>query len=385
MGYFEYVCQMCGSGSAWDYRGAESFVEWDEDDDDGRRCRPSSGCHRNENRQEHVAGPGCVDGRGYSGHRISMEEMKGCRAVQCLLVKKHDWEPEPDDHSFELDSKVFLTGLGDGSPDMSPLTNLSPRRHGIDETWISNTVDGGEDDGLPFHPSCFEVFKRISTDRLGVVDINGLWSYWREINGSFEALYESFPRDFAVKSGNEQGWNHDVGCEYLAANPITIPSLTELLNSCYRQFSGWRHNEPYDANEPVFFWRYKASGETHERSHFIPPPSKSSDIFMSLPNELRAMILDDLSSKDIANLRLVTPAYRQLNVSLFRRLLLEDMPWIWEARDLPMGNTDFHRLYRLVKFCWTNLKGLRNRERIWKDVSEVVTRIERYRREGKIV
>jgi hypothetical protein len=58
-----------------------------------------------------------------------MEEMKGCRAVQCLLVKKHDWEPEPDDHSFELDSKVFLTGLGDGSPDMSPLTNLSPRRH----------------------------------------------------------------------------------------------------------------------------------------------------------------------------------------------------------------------------------------------------------------
>jgi len=106
---------------------------------------------------------------------------------------------------------------------------------------------------------------------------------------------------------------------------------------------------------------------------------------MNLPNELRAIILDDLSSKDIANLRLATPAYRQLNVILFRRLILEDMPWLWEARDLPLGNTDFHRLYKLFKFCWMNIKGLKNRKRIWRDVSEVVTRIDRYRREGKIV
>ena len=70
---------------------------------------------------------------------------------------------------------------------------------GIDETWISNTNDGvmvfgparvcfradnmqGEDDGLPFHPTCFELFKRISMDRLGRVDIDGLWSYWREVS-----------------------------------------------------------------------------------------------------------------------------------------------------------------------------------------------------------
>jgi len=57
-----------------------------------------------------------------------MEEMKGCRAVQCLLVKKDDWEPEIDDQDFERDSKVFLTGLGDGSPDMSSISFL-PQRH----------------------------------------------------------------------------------------------------------------------------------------------------------------------------------------------------------------------------------------------------------------
>jgi hypothetical protein len=40
----------------------------------------------------------------------------------------------------------------------------------------------GEDTGLPFHPTCFEIFNRISMDRLGQVDANGLWSYWRGVS-----------------------------------------------------------------------------------------------------------------------------------------------------------------------------------------------------------
>jgi hypothetical protein len=123
--------------------------------------------------------------------------MKGCRAIQCLLQKGADWQPEPDDQDFELDSKVFLTGIGDGSPDFEPLVTL-PVRHGIDETWVSNTLDGvsllvfcdsllmltvieGDDTGLPFHPTCFEIFKRISIERLGRVDVNGLWACWKEV------------------------------------------------------------------------------------------------------------------------------------------------------------------------------------------------------------
>ena len=214
------------------------------------------------------------------------------------------------------------------------------------------------------------------------LDFLAHWPF--QIDGSFEALYERFPREFAVRSGNEQWWNHDVGCEYLVANPVTIPSLSDLITPFSGQSSGWRENAPSNINKLVFSWRYRASGEPYVRSHFTPPPSKSSDLFMNLPNELRAMILDNLSSKDIANLRLTTPAFRQLNTTLFRRLLLEDMPWLWEAKDLPKGNTDFHRLYKLFKFCWMNIKGLKNRERIWTDVSEVVTRIDRYRREGTI-
>ena len=79
-------------------------------------CRESSGCQGlkrpapydgNENGVEHIAGPGCVSGRGYSGHRISLEEMKGCRAVQCLMIKNKDWLPEADDQDFELESKYL--------------------------------------------------------------------------------------------------------------------------------------------------------------------------------------------------------------------------------------------------------------------------------------
>jgi hypothetical protein len=39
----------------------------------------------------------------------------------------------------------------------------------------------------------------------------------------------------------------------------------------------------------------------------------------------------------------------------------------------------------MVRGCWQNMKGLRNRKMIWKDVNEIVSRIERSRREEKIV
>ena len=42
-------------------------------------------------------GPGCVSGLGYSGHRISLAEMKGRRQFQCLVTKKASWMPGDDD------------------------------------------------------------------------------------------------------------------------------------------------------------------------------------------------------------------------------------------------------------------------------------------------
>ena len=87
------------------------------------------------------------------------------------------------------------------------------------------------------------------------------------------------------------------------------------------------------------------------------------------------MVTQYCSSKDIANLRLASRAFRQIPIIQFRRFVIEEMPWLWEAVDFPIAETDWYRLYRMVKFCWVDLKGLKNRRRIWKDVEEIVRRI----------
>ena len=45
--------------------------------------------------------------------------------------------------------------------------------------------------------------------------------------------------------------------------------------------------------------------------------------------------------------------------------------------------TDWHLLYKEIKKA--KLKGLKNRERIWRDVGAVVEQISRLREEGRIV
>lgn len=100
MGYSEIHCQLCGVSfaiarlrradeakeAAWDYYGS-NFISAEFDG----ICGESSGCTVPDNEDdrvgEHVAGPGCVSESGYSGHRILVAEMKGCRVVQCLVRK----------------------------------------------------------------------------------------------------------------------------------------------------------------------------------------------------------------------------------------------------------------------------------------------------------
>jgi hypothetical protein len=83
---------------------------------------------------EHIAGPKCLDDRGYNGHNIAVYEMKGSTTYQCLAFKSPDWEPESDDEEWEEESEVFLTGIGDRFPsrDMA-CPNVYPARHGWDE------------------------------------------------------------------------------------------------------------------------------------------------------------------------------------------------------------------------------------------------------------
>ena len=179
MGYVEILCQLCGVSfaigrlrrpdepyeAAWDYTGSD-FVgdEGTQLDSTARfsltfqdiyghdeRCGEGTGCtyperdapRGGDRTKEHVAGPGCLSACGYNGWRISLEEMKGCRAVQALVPKwqvEEDWKPEDDDQDFEHEGDFFLSGIGDGSPDEGPLENMEKVRHGLDDVLIYNTV-----------------------------------------------------------------------------------------------------------------------------------------------------------------------------------------------------------------------------------------------------
>lgn len=88
---------------------------------------------------EHIAGKRCLNVCGYSGHRISLEEMKGSNTLQCLAKKGSDWQPEANDQSFESVGTYFLTGLADYMPsrdDNSP--KVFPPRHGLERPYAEN-------------------------------------------------------------------------------------------------------------------------------------------------------------------------------------------------------------------------------------------------------
>lgn len=152
-----------------------------------------------------------------------------------------------------------------------------------------------------------------------------------QLEGSYEAFFERFPRPIEVRNGGDQWWHHEPGNEFLVANPIEIPGLQVLLGSDFRKTSMVDGKEtPFDLSLGVFTWTYKGDDDPYEKYHHTPPPTKQKpDLFSKLPAELLSTIIEPLSSKDIANLRLATPAFRQLPISLFRGLLLREMPWLW--------------------------------------------------------
>ncbi|MCJ1377209.1 hypothetical protein MMC17_000301 [Xylographa soralifera] len=351
----EIVCQLRGVAfaiarlrraieppeAAWDSTGY-----WLTDADTNDFCGEGSGCELIEREVqgrspssvvEHISGPGCISRNGYSGQRISLEEMKGCRAIQCLVHKDADWEPEPNDQDFELESDYFLTGVGYSPPELGLLNIPKTARHGADRLWFFNLIDlsffvgtaNPNTVALPFHPTCFEIFKKVSQLRLGSINVEGLWC-WR-----------AFPRDHAVKTGYDRFWRHEPGSEDLAANPIEIPGFAAMFSGAIG-FIGYTGR-----SKVVFDWESKEPNDPSATNYRVSLPPKSldsADPFTKLSAELSDMVLACLSSKDIANLRLASSVFQQLPTILFPRLLLEDMPWFWEARGMHVGDTIWYNV-----------------------------------------
>ncbi|KXT02359.1 hypothetical protein AC578_185 [Pseudocercospora eumusae] len=391
---------------------AEADLEFSSDDEKYEYV--ITGIDRNTE-LEHIAGPNCTY-NAYSGHYISADEMRGCRTYQCLIRKPCDWTPAEDDEAFEHSSQFFLSGISD---DMDPRhtrfrNQLHPPRH--NSKMIDHSPDTyffglghAEYKSMPFHPWCLEVFKRASHVRSGKFDHEGLIGWW-EHDGEYDT-WHSFPRADDVAARQQQReWEHKRGTEHLAANPLFMPGLPPILRSVVL---------PSVEDVP------RSTGVFNLPSNARLEPSPD-DPFGKLPQELILIILSNLPSVDLANLRLASRALRQLPGSVFQDLVWREMPWLWEAwtdasttpysiwvarRDdqgiattrtaeddgiprenvpipdqLPQHNTDWFKLFctltRAIKSG--ELKGLQNRRRIWTDCQEALRRIEDYREHGEI-
>ncbi|KAH6964598.1 hypothetical protein DER45DRAFT_642028 [Fusarium avenaceum] len=349
---------------------------------------------------EHFPGPDCANETAYNGYNISVEAMRGCNVVQCLVRKSDDWQPEPDGEPFEISGTLFLSGLSGSMPsrDMSS-PEVFPGRHGEMSPAAENCMWDAEplqEYAMPFHPTCFEIFKRASIRRYGAVDVGCLMQWWK-LEPSYDD-FQNFPRDPAVEMAQEQWWQHNQGDEYLVANPCFVPGLEAILSST-------QYLQEVDNNN------------SRLTPTAILTKTTPMDPFSRLPAEIRLSILSLLDFQDVANLRLTSRVFLQLPKSLFHQLTISNTPWLYEAwSSLPLSfwattspaelernhepprmprpttsvtlldvaKTDWFHLQTEISRNWQKLPGLQNRRRIWKDCEEILDRVDSYRKLGKI-
>lgn len=254
--------------------------------------------------------------------------MKACTTVQCLGPKnisfmlgcERAWKPALDDEGFESTSNYCLSGLGDRPGSIEEASPCYPSRHG--KKYISPTDIGGFSRGsLPFHPYCLEVYKRVSLLHKGNIGITALA---RKVKRGIRWQPPSHP---AVRSGQEQWWEHECGSEFLVANPVHIPALREILERAIQA-------------EDDFVMRDRFSN----LSVTTPEHERRKDVFAALPQELRTK-----NSRARKKHRRPRPAQR-----------------------LDPLRTDWHWVYCQLKREFGNIKGLQNRERIWYALAHAV-------------
>lgn len=213
----------------------------------------------------------------------------------------------------------------------------------------------------------------MSTQRFGRVDIDGLWQL-RNTHGDYPRFVDLEERGDVTLVG-EQWYDPVPGTEYLAANPVDIPALKRLLETCE------------ESNSSTVF------------EQLPDPSSPTRDPFQVLSPELRMMLLNYLEGRDVANLRLTSKIFSQLPQSLFKELIRKEMPWVWEMDDLQSGEKVKHGIDWYLLWCKLasadggncsdeadrskgvqpavdrtelDIKGLRNRRMIWRDIDMVL-------------
>lgn len=339
--------------------------------------------------------------------------MRTRTTIQCLIDRqwRPEWKAESDNEVFESEGYHFLSGIEDRVGTWEDDVVCFAKRHDIDtlDPAFGNRRGflGGD---MLFHPCCLEIYRRVSERRVGAIDIHDLAEWWNRCEeGPITPMHASVQRD------RGEWWQHREGDEFLAANPLQIPALTALLQAASRP--------------PECF---NARSSPSAACSMTSP--QNSDLFARLPEELRDSMLSQVTSKDLANLRLASRTFHHLPVTSWHDLMKKELPWIWEAwsdrsypalacttrneleaideilnssiqaldalegdqqlaieetrsqhkksydtllkpqpvQRLDRLRTDGYWLYCRINWEWKNIKGLQNRERIWKTLGLVV-------------
>ena len=115
----------------------------------------------------------------------------------------------------------------------------------------------------------------MSLECLGRVDIDGLRLLWYE-NGEYMNRFTDFPTSPEVKMVNDQFYKCVPGTEYLVAHPLRVPGLDELVESCTLN-DGERSN--------VVFAATRSSDTAEDDLFASLSPELRLDIMLRLPRE----------------------------------------------------------------------------------------------------
>ncbi|KAH7262871.1 hypothetical protein BKA59DRAFT_449089 [Fusarium tricinctum] len=265
---------------------------------------------------EHIAAPSCQSLQGINGHALTVEQMKNCRSVRFLLPKPARLMAEASDELLEQDSLLFISGESNGSNSAAGKTvrvwrSFYPPRHGLREMitgWEFVEVGCHEYDvlhPLPVHSYCLDIYAKYSYRRLQRVDLDGIW-HWRELLttpgvwGLDEDVPTQTPEISRGRDSWDSPWRHVAGDEWLAANPVEVPSICNALDIC---------------KLPV----------TEAPIH-LPDTG-----LLALPNELKCRILSCLSVDDSNAVALTCRQFYELTQPTFKASVIRELPWLWEV------------------------------------------------------
>ncbi|KAJ3497132.1 hypothetical protein NLG97_g2139 [Lecanicillium saksenae] len=372
--------------------------------------------------REHISGPNCVLHNAYSGSNITAEELRGCNTLQLLCPKPSDWEAEKGDEDFETQEEcpAYLSGLRDHFDSKSnAATVFVPIRHQQEEFNVHNWASAANNRylaAMPFHPACFEVFKRASLKRFNTIDVTGLMG-WYQVESTYHFTDKVFPHDEAIKrSTKNQVWDHVEGDEWIAANPCFVPALHREMQQLATEesFSGPHLGDAADfkdeideiaqmtlsseasSNLPQSFYfghirhempwiwetwcaRAYSGWATKSQSEIAKDPLAISHQREYLKSWIKAIEVDgESSTQKRAQLRDLNAQLKDLEAQSYF------IPEPVTATLLPRHGTDWRKLYFALQNMEATSNGLRNRERVWRCCNYILDRIELQRKKGKI-